>query len=209
MKQKSKPIPYHTVQVGVSWKDRPFSWSQLASWEWDQEQWYKKYVLGEKEATNKEMAFGKLLAQSLEDGACKIPELVERLPYTKEHPFKVKYGDIILVGFADDFDTKTFKNLNEVKSGKKAWDQKRADEHGQLSFYALMNYITNKVKPEDMVIKLHWVPTIETGSFEIQFKQPIEVHTFTVKLTMKDILNMGARINRTIKEMESYVSSHL
>jgi len=189
-------------------KTRPLSWSAISSFEYDPEQWYRKYVLNQKDDETKEMIFGKKLATALETGTCDIPDLVEKLPFKKEHPFKVVFGKIPLIGFADDFDTKTFRALNEVKTGKKPWTQKRADEHGQFDMYLLMNYITNKIRPEDVVCSLHWLPTQENGDFTITFIEPVRVHTFRTKRTMAQVLNFGTKINRIYKEMEDYCQAH-
>jgi hypothetical protein len=189
------------------WAQRPFSWSQLSSWEYDHEQWYKKYILNEKPEDNKEMAFGRKLAEALEYGTCEIKELVDKLPYKKEHPFKVNFNGITLCGWADDFDDKTFKVLNEVKTGKKAWTADRVKKHGQIDMYLLMNYITNKIKPEDVKCTLHWLPTSENGDFSLDFVRPIVVHSFPTKRTMRDILAFGARVNAARAEMITYIQS--
>lgn len=190
------------------WKARPFSWSQLSSFEYDPEQWYKNYFLGIRDASSKEMEFGKVFALSIEEGTCEIKELMERLPRKKEHPFKVVYAGIMLTGFADAFEDVTFDDLGEVKTGKKAWDQKRVDNHGQIDMYLLMNYITNKKRPEDVRCRLHWIPTQDNGDFTISFVKPVKVHTFETKRTMADILAFGNRIKNTIKQMEIYAHSH-
>lgn len=193
----------------TKWKTRDFSWSQLSSWEYDPEQWYKRYILDERDEPSKEMLFGRVLADALEHGTCEIPELVKRLPFKKEHPFKVKFGALTMVGYADDFDDKTFTTLNEVKTGKRPWDQKRADAHGQFDMYLLMNYITNKVRPEDVACALHWLPTQENGDFSISFVEPVEPLTFHTKRTMGDILTFGSRINKAYKDMEEYAKTHV
>lgn len=189
-------------------KSRPLSWSAISSFEYDPEQWYRKYVLNQKDDETKEMIFGKKLATALELGKCDIKDLVEKLPHKKEHPFKVMFGKIPLIGFCDDFDDKNFTTLNEVKTGKKPWTQKRADEHGQIDMYLLMNFITNKIRPEDVKCAIHWLPTQENGDFSITFIEPVKVHTFHTKRTMAQILAFGARINRVYQEMETYCKLH-
>lgn len=189
------------------WAQRPFSWSQLSSWEYNHDVWYSKYILNKKEEDNKEMALGRALATALEHGKCDIPELVKKLPYKKEHPFKVNFNGIVLIGFADDFDDKSFKVLNEVKTGKKPWTADRVRKHGQIDMYLLINYITNKVKPEDVKCTLHWLPTSENGDFSLDFVRPIVVHSFPTKRTMRDILAFGARVNAARAEMITYIQS--
>lgn len=186
------------------WKERDFSWSQLSSFEWSADQWYRNYFLGEREPETAEMKFGKKFAQSIEDGTCEVKELLTTLQDKKEHPFRVKFGNMTLIGYADAFCDKSFKKLDEVKTGKKAWTQKRADEHGQFDMYLLMNYITNKIRPEEVDCTLYWIPTQDNGDFSISFVQPIKVHPFKTKRTMADILTFGSRINNAVKEMEAY-----
>lgn len=186
-------------------KKRAMSWSSFSSFHYDNEQWYKKYILNEKEPESKEMAFGKVLAKSLEDGTCTISKLTKELKNKKEHSFSVMFNNIPLVGFADDFDINTFRELNEVKTGKKEWNQKRADEHRQFDFYLLMNFITNKIKPENVFCRLFWLPTQDNGDFSISFVEPLDVHVFETKRTMGDILKLGADIKATWQAMQNYV----
>lgn len=188
-----------------AWKVRPFSWSQLSSFEYDPEQWYKNYFLGQRSDPSAEMEFGKVFAQSVEDGK---PIVDVPTQNAVEYPFKVKYGKIILVGFADSFCTLTKKKLEEYKTGKRAWDQKRADGHGQIDMYLLMNYITHKVRPEEVECRIHWIPTQDNGDFSISFVKPVRVHSFPTKRTMQDILRFGQRINDTISLMEKYARQH-
>lgn len=213
-------------------KKRPLSWSSLSSFEYDAEEWYVKYCIhgdcrretDDEEAfcvvagcadpdcpvvkTTKEMMFGKYFALSIEDGTCSISELMEKLKGKKEHPFKVKFDGIELVGYADDFDDKNFKTLNEVKTGKKKWDQKRADEHKQIDMYLLMNYLINKIPPEKVKCFLHWLPTQDNGDFSITFIEPVKVHTFETKRDMIQILKFGAEIKKTRAAMEAYCLAH-
>ena len=198
MRQKSKiekPMP--------DW-NRPFSWSQLSSWEYDKEQWYRKYVLRQQDPETPEMRFGKEFAKSVEDGVDSIPGFIAALQRKKEHKFLVRFGKLRLVGFADAFCDETFLALDEIKTGKKAWTQKRVDSHGQFDMYLLMNWITNKIMPEQVRCRLWWIPTEERGDFTICFKAPVRVHSFETRRTMMQIVAFGSRINQAVKDMEAY-----
>lgn len=186
-------------------RERPLSWSAISSFEYDKEQWFRRYVLGEKDEPTKEMLFGKKLADSIENGTCDVPTLLENLQKKKEHKFQVMFGPIALVGFADAFCEDTLRKLDEVKTGKKAWDQKRADSHRQFDMYLLMNYITSRIDPSEVECTLHWIPTQDNNDFSISFVEPIEVKRFKTKRTMTDILKFGERIQRVVREMEEYV----
>lgn len=198
------------INVKEFLQTRPLSWSALSSFEYDPEQWYKRYILNEKMPETIEMIFGKVLANSIENGKPLVPVTIihpEKIVKGEnvEHPFKVVFNGIPLIGFVDTFCHRTFRKLGEFKSGKKPWDQKRVDEHGQIDMYLLQNFITNKVPPGDVECFLEWVPTEETGDFKIQFVKPINIHHFKTKRTMVDILNFGARINSTVEAMQRYV----
>lgn len=191
-------------------KIRPLSWSQLSCWEYSQDQWYKRYVLNEKQPESAEMLFGKEVGKKLETDPTFLP-MIER--HSKmEHPFRVKFlDDIYLIGYADTFCDKTFKKLSEFKTGKKEWNQERVDKHGQIDMYLLMNYLTTKTRPEDVEVMLVWMPTQEFGNFKISFVEPIEhnIQMFKTKRTMTDILKFGKRITDTVKAMESYAQSRV
>lgn len=187
-------------------KERALSWSAISSFKWNKEEWYEKYVLGKKQPETIEMKFGKEFAKLIEDGKCPLPLLP--IQSKVEHKFEVMFGKIKLLGYVDSFCHLTKKKLEEYKTGKKAWDQKRADNHGQVDMYLLMNYITNKVKPEDVEVRIHWIPTQDNGDFSISFVKPVVIHSFKTKRTMADILKFGSRINNAYKEMEEYAKKH-
>lgn len=191
-------------------KSRPLSWSAISSFEYDKEQWYKKYILKEQQEITAPLTFGKNIADKIEAGTSEdeVPGLLIKLQTKKEHPFKCFFNDIELVGYADAFDDVTFKILDEVKTGKKPWDKKRVDEHGQLTMYCLMNWIMNKVRPEDVKITLHWIPTQENADFTISPVLPVQIYSFSTKRTMNDILQFGMRIKKVRQEMELFCLTH-
>jgi len=190
-------------------KTRPISWSSYSSFLYNPDNWFRSYILNERQKETPEMAFGKNLATELENGTCTIVDLVKHVINKKEHKFLVKFCGIPLVGFADDFCVSTFRELNEVKTGKKAWDQNRVDKHQQFDMYLLMNYITNKVNPEDVRCRLFWLPTEDDDNFNIKYTtNPATVHIFETKRTMADILAFGTNLKKAYEHMEKYAKSY-
>ena len=191
---------------------RPLSWSAISSFIYDPEQWYKKYVLGEPQHTSAEMEFGSLIGKKLETDPTFLP-MIER-HNVMEHALEATFNGIPLVGYADSFCTLSNKKLGEYKTGVKKWDQKRVDEHGQLTMYCLMHYLNTKVRPEEMDIKLTWMPTkrVEGGDFNvnISFVELIEenIKVFKTKRTMNDILQFGVMIKKVYGEMQAYALAH-
>ena len=196
----------------AQWKRRPVSWSQISSFEYDPEQWFKRYFLGE-ESTSPELEFGKKVGKLLETDPTFLPQIKRQSKM--EHEFKCEFKGMELIGYADSFCTITNKKMEEYKSGVKLWDQKRVDEHGQITQYALMHFVMTKIPPEELEITLWWMPTKreESGDFKVKisFIEPIEknIKMFHTKRTMRDVLIFGERINKTRKEMEKYAKTHL
>jgi hypothetical protein len=168
---------------------KPLSWSAISSWTYNQESWAKKYLEGIYE-TSKEMDYGKVIDLKIQED----PTFLPKLPRYEKMQYKmlVRMGGIDLIGLPDGVDlTTTQKKLSDYKTGKNKWDQKRAQETGQLLFYLLLLYITHKIKPEEFDCYIHWLPTRETGDFKIEMIKEDDIHTFKVKHTMQDILNFA------------------
>jgi len=182
-------------------KLRPVSWSQISCFEYNHEQWFKRYILGEKQEENSAMKFGKAIGEKLASDPSFMPE-VPRLPLY-EYELKAKVNKIPLIGYIDAFDLENNKML-EYKSGK-LWTKEKAESHGQISMYALMLYLMYNIRPEELDIKLVWLETQETGSFETEFVKGVKPVIFPIKKTMFDILEMAMRIKKNSKEMEKYL----
>lgn len=190
------------MKYKLDFDKRPLSWSAISSFEYSPEQWYSKYILNTPPEDNLAMAFGKKFAKSVEDRKPLVPVTIYK---EVEYPLKVVFNGIPMVGFIDTYEPHTA--MREYKTARTLWTQKKCNEHGQLSMYALMLYITHKVKPEDLTIHLDCIQTVEDGDFKLSFLDN-KVHSFEVKLTMKDILLFGSRIMKTVKEMEEFVKNH-
>lgn len=149
------------------------------------------------------MQFGKKFAKSVEDRKPLVPVTI----YSEvEYPLKVVFNNIHMIGFIDTYEPHTA--FREYKTAKTLWTQQKAQDHGQLKMYALMLYITHKVKLEDLTIHLDCIQTKENGNFEISFADG-KIHSFEVKLSMKDILLFGSYIMKTVDEMNKYVEEHV
>lgn len=189
-------------------KKRSLSWSAISSFEYDPEQWYEKYVLNKPQETSPEMEFGKVIGKKLETDSKFLPMIKRQSKM--EFLFMATYKNIPLIGYADSFCDTTFGKLEEYKTGKKSWDQKRVDQHGQITMYCLMNWITNKIRPEDVECTLSWMPTWKDEKGVVSFLEPIEkrIKIFKTKRTMTDILKFGQRINNVYDAMEEYCQNH-
>jgi hypothetical protein len=202
---------------------RPLSWSALSSFEYNKEQWFETYILGKKQSSP-EMTFGSIVDKKIQNDPKFLPKL-PRYP-VMQYEMRAVFNGIPLIGFPDGlslnnpdvknlkkykvFDKEGFK-LSDYKTGVKKWDQKRADETGQLTFYLFLLYIIHKFKPKDFICGIHWLPTskVEGGDFSVKVDLISDEHiSIVTKRTMQDLLEMGSRINKVTKEMESYVRNH-
>lgn len=188
IKPEKKPFPYQ----------RPYSWSQHSSFAYSPKQWFLKYCMGEETPPSQEMLYGNVIGTRLASDPLFLPE-VERASIF-EQELRGKVGDIELLGYLDSFCPEK-KLLIEYKTSrnKKAWTHTTANKHGQINFYCYLIYHTYKIKPEDLTIKLIYIPThIHKGSIAIS-GEPVQ--TFAVKKTMADILSFANEIKTRRQEM--------
>lgn len=184
-------------------KNRPLSWSQISSFEYNRDQWYDTYILGNRQSS-REMEFGSIVDKKIQNDPTFLPTL-PRYP-KMQYKVEVTFNKIPLVGHFDGLSLDDYI-IADYKTGKKPWDQKRADETGQLTMYLFMLYIEKKIKPEQFRCFIHWIPTVETKDFKIELIEDYQPVTIETKRTMTDILKFGERINRTVKEMEEYIKT--
>lgn len=204
-------------------RDRALSWSAISAFQWNKQQWYDKYVLGILSEKTPELEFGSLIDQRVQDEPDFLPNLV-RYPIM-QHKMQAELNGIKLLGIADTYraeipyDYHAFETglysmeemeavvckpaLRDYKTGRKAWDQKRANETGQLTMYALLLWLTEKIRPEEVDFYIDWMPTHYVDK-EIQFIKEGDIRTFHTKRTMHDILEFGQKIQDTYREMIEY-----
>lgn len=190
------------------WHERPYSWSQHSAWEYDKNEWYKRYILGEKTPETPALVFGKKFAESVEFKTPMAPVII----YSKtEHGVTANLDGLNLVGYFDTWEPDELK-LVDHKTGK-VWTQKKVDETGQFTFYCLLNYLTLKVKPEDHDIKLQSIPCGTrpdfTYGFDLDENGNAQIFTFDTRRTMRDILQLASDIKTRRKEMEVYAQARL
>lgn len=197
----------------AKWRARAYSFSQHSSWEWNPEQWYARYILGLEGIATPELSFGKTFAQAAE---ARTPLAPITLLETVEKKYSTHLDDIELIGYADTYAP---LRIGEFKTGVNPWSQQKVDDTKQLTFYCLMEWLIDKVKPGDIALFLEWVPTKkiprDNGDFsgfdyDIAFaSDPPEVRHFITARSMRDILMLATEIKATRKEMEKYAIHRL
>ena len=185
-------------------KDRPLSYSQLSSFEYDPAEWYRCYILGEKDPPNDQMKLGTLVGDSIG----KLESLVPGLEPAgvKEYEMRASLGNIHMVGYADHYCVeKLILNENKTSDKRTKWTQESVDNHGQLTMYALLLLLQNKTKPEDVTMFLNYIPTIRKG-VKFRLVEPVEVYTFETSRTTMQVLDYANYIKRMVNLMDEYVT---
>jgi hypothetical protein len=187
---------------------RPLSYSQLSSFEYSPHEWYKRYVLLKPDPPNAAMLFGSKVGDSIATDDSLVPTLTP--PGVKEYELRANIGKIKMIGFIDHWDAET-KTLNENKTTDKPdkWNQKSVDAHGQMTMYALLLYLQDKVKPEDVTMFLNDIPVTIGGDFQYQLPDPPTYTAIPTKRTTTDILRYVGYVEETVAKMEKYARSQV
>lgn len=197
---KSKEFAERDLHTQLQWPT--LSWSMISAWQYDPEQWYERYYLGVRGTTNEAMQIGVEVGDRIITDPTFLPTL-ER-PEVFEKNLTAMVGEIKITGHIDGW----FKDgIDEYKTStnKSRWDQKKVDQHGQIDFYCLLRYLNEKVRPEDLRLRLWSIPIKEYGDFSWEAQEPI---CFNTKRTMLDILKFTALIRNTHVEMQEFIHNH-
>lgn len=189
---------------------------------------YKEIYMDDRyelQTSNAGMEYGKVVATALEKGIETNDVLTDSamilLPKydiaDKEITvdLKTKDGTIPLVGRPDTLDSVS-KAFREYKTGKHPWTQKKAQEHLQMRFYAMIIYLKyNKLLTEAY---LDWIETepfeeeVFKGSVLVLHQKGVRptghVESFRVVFTLSDILKTMALTTKVAKEIEIAFAHH-
>lgn len=187
-------------------KYRPASYSFFASWEWNKDEWYNKYILGQRTPATPAMEYGNVVGDSIGTKDSLVPEL--QPPGVKEYKLNGNIGDIYLVGYADHYCEKTLVlHENKTSDNLKRWTQKKVDDHKQIDMYLLLLFLDQQIKPDQVECYLNFIPVERGGDMLYKMPEPPVFHQFKTTRTDVDLLRYAAYIEDTVKEMEEYVTS--
>lgn len=169
------------------------SWSRLNLFERSPGDYERTYLLGQGRSTP-QMEFGSKIASALETG--EVQDLASefvRIAFAgdksmvREFEIRADLDGIPVLGKLDGFYPKSMK-IREYKTGKN-WTQKMVDEHGQLTFYALLVYLKYGEMPKEIV--LDWAETV-TDDDGVRLTGRIE--SFKTQRKMNQVFSMCTRI---------------
>lgn len=202
--------------------ERAMSWSMVSSYKFNKEQWWFKYVYhgkctkefcNVKQAvyafcplvkTSPEMEFGKEVGGKLEKDPTYMPEVLRE--GVMEYKLEARWKGIKLIGYADSLHDREFI-LNEFKTGRNAWTQKKVNDHGQLTMYALIFYIIQTQSP-DWIMRLWWLKTKLDDEGNVRFVENMEPQVFYTTRTFTQCLEFADYLVKLHAEMTLYAENH-
>lgn len=191
------------------------SYSQRELWLNDRARYIEIYFEGRDElrTSNAGQEYGKVVATALEygtetgdlltDSAMLLLPKYDMRDQEIVTYLKTKDGEIKLLGRPDTLNSIT-KEFREYKTGKLPWTQKKAQQHPQMRFYAMLIYLAfGKALRE---AHLDWIETEQTPT---GIAPTGRVQSFKVTFTLSDILKEMALTTKVAKEIEVMYACHV
>ena len=183
---------------------RPLSHSQLATFEYDKDAWFRRYVLGESSPPNPAMLFGSKIGDQIGTPESPVPDLTPC--GVKEYPLKAEVEGIYLVGYADHFCPQCLTlHENKTSDNPKRWTQGKADKHTQIDMYLLMLYLSEGVPPEHVTAYLNFIETRPTGLGYRLHKTPRWKQYRVRTKTLADLDSYTEYLLATVEAMHNYI----
>ena len=188
----------------MSLRARPYlSYSQLVTVENGAKQYIEKYVYGWEQRVSRAMAYGSKFADSLEKGedtgdvaldimTAQLPKFeMADVPFMTEIPGDKKNETVPVLIKMDSW-KKDLSAFKEYKTGTTKWTQKKVDDSGQITFYAMGAYLKTGKIPQD--IELIHLPT----EYDVYGMPHLtgEMHRFPTKRSLVQILRMMVKARK-------------
>lgn len=169
--------------------------------------------------SNRGQEYGKVVATALENGvqtgdlltdsAMLLLPKYDTADQAIEVEVKTRDGWLKLIAKPDTLDSKT-KAFREYKTGTHPWTQKKAQQHLQMIFYAVVIWQKYGVKLEKA--HLDWIETERIAldnSHQIEIRPTGRIETFEVMFTPSQYLEKLAEMVKVAKEIEIAWASHV
>ncbi len=214
---------------------RPYlSFSQMTTFEMSPEKYADHYIHGKKQYVTKNMRYGSMLAEGLEDDeatgdplldlmASRIPKFERMdLPVEDVKGVEIAYhrgdkeyqvcvpvlkndgGNIPLLALPDSSNS-DYSKFKEYKTSVRTWTQRMADQSGQITFYATAMWIVRGKVPSG--IELVNVPVKYAPEGDIT--PTGEIVVLPTKRTLVDIIKMITRMKKAWKGITELYESEI
>ena len=192
------------------------SYSQMIKVENSPKSYIEDYIYGRKTRTTRAMAYGSLLADSMEKeedtGDVGLDIVIAQLPrfelndvaFMTEIP-KDKDNEAVPLLIKMDTRKKDLTAFKEYKTGTKKWTQEKADKSDQVTFYAMGAYLKTGKIPKD--IELIHMPTEINDEGKPQVTG--EIHRFPTQRNLTQVLKMMVRARKAWKRIGEICENEL
>lgn len=203
----TNPFLERDLTVALLWP--VLSWSSYSQFtQYSKEDWYEQYVLGKRNGFGASVEAGRVIGERLATDLSYLPEVPRPQEYEVE--LKATIGNVDLVGHLDGLSMKGKPiKLFEYKTSlsKVKWTAATVNKHEQIDFYCLLLWLNYRIRPEDLQIKLVYIPVKENGSFEVLCSDE-KIQIIATKRTLSRVLLFGAKLKKVHAEMKVYVDNH-
>ena len=204
----------------------------MTTFEMSPEKWAEKYIYNKKERISRNMKYGSMLAEGLENDeangdplldlmAAKLPkyDLADKViesdsgvEITNPHdgkkyvvPFLQDGKEKIPLVAKPDTASHDYMKFAEYKTSVKPWSQSMADQSGQIGFYATTIWLkTGKIPLEIELVNIETAYNPD-GSLTVTGK----MFRFPTKRTMADIIKMTKRMRNAWHGIEKLCEKEL
>lgn len=191
--------------MNTRFTNRPLSWSQLSSFQYNPADWYDTYVLGKRSAPNSLMLAGSRIGDAIGTDHSPVPDLVP--PGDKEYPLNITIDGIKMVGYLDHYCPSTLVlNENKCSDTKGRWTQGKVDKHKQIDMYLLLLMHHDGMTPEQVECWLNFILLNHVGVGYTVPNPPV-VKRFRTERTTKQVQTFLDEIKQTVELMHQYIDS--
>ena len=186
----------------------------MTLFEMSPQKYITQYIYQEKQRISRNMAYGSLMAESLENdessGDPVLDLMMARIPKfeLRDVAFEAELKDgkkTITLLCKPDTMKKDMSAFKEDKTSTRAWTQKMADESGQITFYATGMWLRTGKIPQDIELICVVVRYNPDGSLT----PTGEMLRFRTKRSMVDIIKMTSRIKKAWTGINKLCNSEL
>jgi len=209
------------------------SYSQMTTFEMSQQKFLDLYVYGNKQRISRNIAYGSLMANSLElDETTGDPVLdlvmarlpkFERMdeviedrekgvevydPHDKKKykvPFLKDRKEIIPLLAKPDTAKENYEAFKEYKTSIQKWTQKKADESGQITFYVTVIWLKTGKIPQDIEL-VNAVTEYDEDGKVVATGEIVRLRT---NRTLVDVIRMTTRIKKAWSGIKTLVANEL
>lgn len=174
------------------------SYSQLMTIERSEKEYIEKYVYGKKSPINRAQVLGKQVSDALETGEqtgyLMIDLMVPDIPNyeIKDKEIMVTMGEIPIMLKIDGLKGDLSAIIEHKTGPEGSWNQKKADQWDQITFYCTGIYLKNKKIPTAKLV--HIITEYDEDAREYLLTGNVKI--FDTVRSYKEILIMMGRIKR-------------